>query len=365
MLVKTLTLAALGLALGSTSALPTSKTEKRNTNSGSYITEAPLSDGYPNYTPDQLQQLYLHAGGSLSNSTPPANVSDFAVTFFTAVAHLEYMEAVLFRDFLSNVTNCVPGFEIPSGLPFSKDYIVEAFTKIQAQEELHHLTANGVVKAFGPTGQGITGCTRYNFPIWDFASGIEFFDAITSNVYGGLGAGAEGLGINNDTGLIRPIVATATQEGTQGGFFKLLKNKGLPPSDVPFETVSNLPITWSAFSQIVDPTSCANYTNVQTTVFAPLTAVDSTTYTIPASSYKNGTDYYLTFINQLNTPFSVPATVDSSSGSDITLHGDWLYDEHLLNGLTIVLLTTSAGPFADVDAASAAATHGPVFRIIN
>jgi len=330
--------------------------------------EASFNNGFPKPSAQQLLAIEEIAGGTLTNSTPPANASSFAETFFTVVAHGEGMESFFFRDFAWNITNGVKGYEVPHG--FHKDEVIDNFARIQAIEQLHTINANNILNKF--FNFTITPCTRYNFPVHDFQSGLQFAETLTGNVFGALGFGALNLGINGDTGFIRAVVATATEEGEQQGYFRTLQHK--PASGQPFTGLSNAVVTVSAFSHIADLTSCPDIGRIPIKPLPPLTPIDTfetvdktIRYTIDASIYNSGTNYFIAIMNSLNVPVVVPTTFVSNTNGVVTLSAEWPYTEHLLNEFSTIILTNTNVGLTSIDAVTATgvAVAGPAFVVLN
>lgn len=86
-------------------------------------------DGFPSPSPQQLLGTQQRAHGTLSNSTPPAEVSPDTITSLQVIAAQEQFEAAFFQQLLTNVTNNVTGFRIADD---SREFTVRALTAIVA-----------------------------------------------------------------------------------------------------------------------------------------------------------------------------------------------------------------------------------------
>jgi hypothetical protein len=71
------------------------------------------------------------------------------------------------------------------------------------------------------------------------------------------------------------------------------------------------------------------------------------------------------YINQQNLPIVQPITIDSVVGGTITAEALFPYDQNQMNGLTILSLTNSTGPFLSAQAVANATVFGPAFIIVN
>ena len=78
-----------------------------------------------------------------------------------------------------------------------------------------------------------------------------------------------------------------------------------------------------------------------------------------------GSDLNLVYINQQNVPVVEKLQNPASSNGMTTFEALFPYDQFEMNGLTIAVLTNSAGPFADVDAVAAATVAGPALIEVN
>jgi hypothetical protein len=82
-----------------------------------------------------------------------------------------------FTSLLNNITEHVPGFEIGTGAV--RSVIINALTAVQAQEELHAIGVNAILKTAGRTP--VQPC-EYIFPVDDFESSIAGASAFTDIV---------------------------------------------------------------------------------------------------------------------------------------------------------------------------------------
>ncbi|EJU03456.1 hypothetical protein DACRYDRAFT_105618 [Dacryopinax primogenitus] len=339
--------------------------QPRDTNSSDPL---PFPDGFPNPSDAQLQQIFIDAHGTLSNSTPPANISAQGLVNLRLLDFAERIEAVYFEEFLSNVTTGVAGYELPSWVDYN--YFVNFLNVTQHVEELHNLDAVTALAHFNQTA--IQPCTTYNFPVSNFNESVTLAMTFTSNVFGLLGEIAQIFAQNGDVGLTRHIVQIVANEGEQNGFFRYLLGK--VPDELPFTTVSTREFSFTALQGFVDPTSCPNIDIIAADLktFDALTLLDTPEaktetirFAVASDKYVNGTNYSVVYTNQLNVPVVEPATYVSADNTSVTLSATFPYDAQLLNGLTIAAVVNGSGPFADVDAVAAAAIWAPAFIVVN
>lgn len=351
-LISTLALA------GSTLALPTKR--------GVVETPFPFDDGFPNPSPEQLAEIQLAAHGTLSNGTGPQLISMEGVTNLRLINFNERTESVFFQELVYNITENVPGFEVPAHV--DRQYLLDFLTIVTKTEELHNLNAVKSLARFNATG--VEPCTRYNFPVSTLTEAITLASTFTSNVFGVLGDVATVFAKNGDTGLVRGILQSATAEGEQNGFYRYLLGK--TPQQLPFTTVSHRDFAFSALHSFVDVSSCPNLDVIDLKVFESISVVnppgaaDTTVqYNLAKEKWVEDTPYYAVYLNQGNRPVTLPVTLVAAGDDVVTVEAAFPYTEHLLNGLTIVSVTDQPGPFANVDEVAGNATWAPGFIMVN
>ncbi|EJU03455.1 hypothetical protein DACRYDRAFT_21046 [Dacryopinax primogenitus] len=363
-----LTAATIGLAALSASAAPATRDYSAPNSGSSSGSPFPFADGFPTPSPEQLQEIFVEAHGTLSNATPPANISAQGLVNLRLIDFAERIESVYFEEFLANVTNHVPGYEVPSWVDY--DYLVNFLTVTQHVEELHNLNAVNALAHFNQTA--IEPCTRYNFPVSTFEEAVTLAMTFTSNVFGVLGDVVTLFAENGDAGLTRGVVAAVANEGEQNGFFRYLL--GRVPDELPFTTASNRDFAFTALQGFVDPTSCPNIDIIAadlktfekvTFIDTPIAKTEDVRLSLAKDKYESGKAYNVVYVNQLNNPVVVPATYVCADDTTVTIEATFPFDEHLMNGLTIASVTDQAGPFANVDAVAAAAIWAPAFVVVN
>lgn len=93
----------------------------------------PLSDGFPNPSPEQLAMIETTAGGTLPNGPLPTTLQPEGATALKLIALNELFEVAFFTELLENITTNVPGYEL-SG--YDANYVIAAITAVQAVRKL-------------------------------------------------------------------------------------------------------------------------------------------------------------------------------------------------------------------------------------
>jgi hypothetical protein len=329
----------------------------------------PLSNGFPNIAnpSPQLTAIEIAAQGTLPNAPPPASVTQDTLTSLELIAFNEIFEVAFFTSLIYNITNNVPGYSI--GGEGVRDFVLNALTAVQAQEELHALNANGALAHFGASP--IQPC-QYKFPVSTFDDAIALASTFTDVVLGTLQDVQSKLATDGDSGLIRGIGSVIGQEGEQNGYYRTLLNK--IPSALPFLTTSTREFAFSALNQnFVVPGSCPNVGEISLPIFAPLTVVTSDVqaktqnlqFQFTTTSPTSYSGLSLVYINQQNLPVVEPLLNPTQSGNTISFSAAFPYDQFEMNGLTIAAVVNGSGPFASADAVAAATIAGPGLIEIN
>lgn len=375
----------------------------------------PLANGFPNIAnpSDQLNQIQQDARGTLPKAAPnapaPATPQPDSLTSLGFIAFNELFEVAFFTELFNNVTTGASGFREGDLLGQDKAKILSILKIVIAQEELHELNANGAFQKF--TGQMIQPC-QYNFPVSNFNQSISLASTFTDVVLGTLPDIQTLFANANDNALIRGVGSVIGQEGEQNGFYRDILGKN--PSALPFLTASARDFAFSAIVQnFVVPGSCSSSLDILQrgglTIFDILTVVNPPTAPTNqkvmfrlknfsqkmefsgeaaadvVSSHENSTtaphqqpdNLFLTYINQLNAPISVPIedakkinnddhNNDDEDYSSITIQfsANFPGADNLMNGLTIAAVTKGKD-FVDVGAVANNTLFGPGLIEIN
>ncbi|KAJ4288606.1 hypothetical protein N0V90_011843 [Kalmusia sp. IMI 367209] len=303
---------------------------------GTGVFSFPLPDGFPNPSPDQINDIQIRAHGNLPNTPLPTNLSPEGITNFKLIAFNELFEVAFFYELVQNITNDVQGYAFGG----QKDKILEDLQVIVAVEELHALSP-----------------CKYSFPVTDYDSAIALAATFTDIVLGTLQDVNQIFSQNGDNAPVRLVSSVIGNEGEQEGLFRVIQEKTTPAQ--PFLTTSVRDFAFTAIQGFVVPGSCPNIDTIPLTTFKPLNVL--TQNILPKTqtlefSFEVG-DYTgdlnalsLVLVNALNTP--IVETLDNLQNENgvVTFTAGFPFDQYLLHGLTIAAVTNSAGPFADADA---------------
>ncbi|KAK3110590.1 hypothetical protein LTR53_014964 [Teratosphaeriaceae sp. CCFEE 6253] len=332
----------------------------------------PLANGFPDLSPEALRQVEELAQGTLPDGPPVSHLQDGSVTVFELIAFNELFEVAFFSSLLANVTSGAYGFGIDSSI--LKDQVVAALTAVLAQEELHNLGANGILKNAGQ--DQIQPC-EYVFPTASFDDAIALARTFTDVVLGTLQAGQFGLASDGDVGFVPLLGAVQGQEGEQNGFYRNLL--GLIPSAAPFLTRSEPQFAFSALNQnfVVNGT-CHGPANDKLFATLPVFGVlnvesknislEDQTLTFSVSTPSSESDvaaWKVTYINQQNVPVTESISNVHKSGDVATFDAYFPAKTNLNNALTIAAVTYGADSFASTADVAKATLFGPGLIEIN
>lgn len=232
---------------------------------------------------------------------------------------------------------------------------------------MHAISANAALKAANVPP--IKPCS-YHFPVTNFDEGIKFVYKFTDLVLGVLQDAIVFFGKGGDPKLARLIASIIGQEGEQAGWYRAVQHK--VPSELSFLTFAEPSFAASLIVQhYALPGSCPNVGEIPLPIYKPLKIVTqpaAKTMPIKVALESNGTlpnPMWLTYINQQNLPIVEPLKVLSQEGSKTVVQALFPYDEHMMNGLTVALVTNSGGPFSSASAAGDTAVFGPGLIEVN
>jgi len=317
-----------------------------------------LSNGFiPNPTAAQVKAIELQAHGTIPNIALPAKIADETATVFQLIAANEIFETSFFTSLINNITNKVPGYTDAT----QND--IDAITAIQAQEEIHALAANAILKTAGR--QTIDAC-QYHYPTTDLKSALAFAATFTDVVLGTLQTALTAFATDGDSEFSQVIGAVIGQEGAQTGYFR--QANGHIPSETPFLTVAGPSFALSALSQLVIVPGSCKQTIAGVPVLPALTVSPAPTGTQTIRFTYAGQDadnVSLAYLNQQNVPLVYPITKVDKSNNQVTFTTTFQYDDNLLNGLTIAAIVKGNGPFKTAADVANAAIAGPALIELN
>ncbi|KAB5513278.1 hypothetical protein GE09DRAFT_1046995 [Coniochaeta sp. 2T2.1] len=331
----------------------------------------PTDNGFPNPNAQQLLDIERIASGRLSNAPPPDKLEPSTLVAFQLIAYNEQVETAYFKSLINNITTNVPGFELDNKA--KKAELLDTLKIIQAQEELHALTARGILQHFGAF---VPEPCQYAFPTTDIRGAIALIQTVTSFVMGTLQDAEQLMAKNGDDGPVRSIASVIGQEGEQNGYFRTLL--GRVPSEKPFMTTSLAAYAWSALQGFTVPGTCPfPLTNIALPIFKPLSVLGGDvgahdqllTFTADltdAAKYVggNGSGLFVTYLTGQQLPISEPVQNVRWNGKQATFEAFFPYTENIMDGLTVAGLTTASN-FAGPDDMPAATVAAPALIQVN
>jgi hypothetical protein len=340
----------------------------------------PLTNGFPtiNFSSESYTALLATAHGSGPKSRPPPTLSPASLPSLQLLAFHHLYSVAFYTSLLHNLTTNSSPYFIPSATTHAT--LVAALTSIQAQEQLHFLTSNGALKVYDG-GKGVAPC-KYRFSSTDLGSALQLAERFTDLVVGTLQAVQTGFGESGDSGLIGIVGSMGGTKAGQNGFLRALRSAGsgegegeevLIPSALPFPTGGATAWLYSWLMQnVVVPGSCLPG-EVDLPVFqelrlvgpTPRSAVNATLgFEIEESVVGNGNNgaegLFIVYVNSQNEPVVVEAEFEvASSGGWRARNASFPAGGYLMSGLTIAVLSRSAGPFTSLEAVVNATLAGP------
>ena len=321
------------------------------------------------------------------NAKPPPPSEDSLISL-GFIAFNELFEVAFFTELLQNITTSKLGY---SNID-NKEEVIRVLKVVQAQEELHELNANSAFNAF--TGNTIQPC-KYDFPVDNFHDAIALASTFTDVVLSTLPDIQTIFALQNDTGLIRGVGSVIGQEGEQNGFYHQIL--GQVPNQLPFLTAGARDFAFNAILQsFVVPDSCPNVDLLIASKNGKgvgLRTIDTLTVDTDPSEFSIDKDiqaefsasttnvglgnnflvqntnsgFYLTYINQQNSPFSVKVQEMTGEAGPIKFTASFPGKTNFLNGLTIAAVTRSdfTGKQMSADDVATDALFGPALIEVN
>lgn len=327
----------------------------------------PLDNGFPNVMvpSPELSAIQAQARGTLPNGPLPATLSDASATTLQLLAFNEMFEVAYFTSLLKNVTS--GEYDVGSGAV--KDFIIQSFAAIQAQEEVHAIGVNAILANANRT---TTQPCEYKFPATDFDTAIATATLFGDLVLGTLQAAQSTFATTGDDGIVGLFGAAMGQEGEQQGYYRITGGK--IPSALPFLTGGSGAFAFSALNQLfVVPGTCGNLDAINIPIFEPLTIVTPPTAADCDITYSYAVDPSITdssglrlvLINQQNIPIVQKLENLTVEGNTVTFTSPFPYTNATLNGLTIAAVTNGQTSFTGPDEVAAATVWGPGLIIVD
>ena len=361
------------MATGTGSSMPMSTGSAGGFNASDF--KFPLGNGFPNIKnpSSQLNKIEQQAHGTLPNGTAPPPPKSNSLTSLGFIAFNELFEVAFFTELISNITHNVAGYDQIS----NREEVLATLKVVLAQEELHELNANGAFNKF--TGKTIEPC-QYKFPVDNFYDAIALASKFTDVVLSTLPDIQTVFADDGDNELIRGVGSVIGQEGEQNGFYREILGK--TPSALPFLTAGARDFAFNAILQnFVVPNTCPSLDLLEPPLkeFGILNVLSTDLSSAEDSqakfsfqtinpghthSFVKQTGMYLTYINQQNTPVSVPLEDEKFTGNAVEFTALFPGKTHDFNGLTIAVIT-QGNVFTDVDDVADKTIFGPGLIEIN
>ncbi|KAI9666815.1 MAG: hypothetical protein M1831_001591 [Alyxoria varia] len=323
----------------------------------------------------KLAEIAKQAGGSLSNGPPPSAdlASPEAITNFQLVAFNELFETAFFTELIANITTNKPGYAI-GGRGYrgkSKKVLLEILERVQAQEVLHTLNANGALKALG--SEQIQPC-KYKFPVSNLEESITFAATFTNVVLGTLQDIQQVFAQNpKQSAFVRGVGSTLGQEGEQEGFYNAIRGKF--PSSSPFLTTSVRDFAFTAINSNIVPGSCPNKDIIKLKEFKPLTLVTPQKKISPKTKelefswpavQKPSSIVYISGGSNVPTVVDFEVNKKKSDKKTTFVTASFPFDvtDGFVEGLTIAAATKSKGPFKNAGEVSKDTIFGPATILV-
>ncbi|KAF2762041.1 hypothetical protein EJ05DRAFT_195051 [Pseudovirgaria hyperparasitica] len=322
----------------------------------------PLSNGFPSPSNDAIATIQKQAGGPLPNTPLPTELSDGVVTSLQLIAANEIFEVAYFTELYHNITENVPGYEATEE---DRYFVTQAIRRIRAQEELHALGANAILKN---AGKPTVGACEYNFPVNSFQSAIKLANTFTDVVLGVLPAVQYLAGTNGGAqgpALIPLIGSIEEQEAQQTGWFRTLRGK--LPSAAPFLSPTTPEFALSAVLQfIVNGTCPPEYAAVTSAVksFPPLNVVKAPSEDVQTAYYSvDGTiasGNVLAYITGQSLPVVVAIENAKTEDGKTTFSAAFpAIAQSFSDGLTVAAVVSSNQTFANATQVAQNTVFGP------
>lgn len=324
-----------------------------------------LPDGFPNPSPEQIQQIQEQAHGTLPNTPLPSDLSEDGITNFKLIAFNEIFEVAFFYELVQNITNNVDGFTFGN----DKDKVLEDLNVILAVEQLHALGANAILQ--NNKADPIKPC-KYNFPVSDFKSAIALAATFTDVVLGTLQDVNDIFAQGSENGPVRLISSVIGNEGQQEGLFRVIQKKTTPAQ--PFLTTSTRDFAFTAIQGFVVPGSCPNIDTIPLKTFKPLNVltenIEPKDQEIKFSFDISHEDVdvnslSLVLLNAQNKPIVKKLEGIDTKNGVVTFTAEFPFEEFLLHGLTIAAVTHSAESFDNADEVAKQTIFGPGLIEVN
>ena len=212
---------------------------------------------------------------------------------------------------------------------------------------------------------------NYSFSVFNLDEAVRFASTFISVALETAQDIAQRFTKNGDVDLMRGIASVIDQEREQERFYQMLQEK--IPNELLFLTTSVQDFVFTAIQRFIIPGSCSDQQYIDLQTFKSLDLLSTPaaeTATVKFSYelhpvYSQNQTLSAVYINQQNLPIVEPIMIDSVEGRIVTAKALFPYNQNDMNGLTILSLTNSTGPFQNAEAVANATVFRPAFIIVN
>ncbi|KAG8526641.1 uncharacterized protein KY384_008070 [Bacidia gigantensis] len=324
----------------------------------------PLPDGFPNPSADQVVAIQQKAGGSLPGGPLPASLQPNGVTALKLIALNEIFEVAYFTSLLYNITHEVAGYGPDVYKPVLKQFLVDTFTAVVNQEELHAVATNAALKNAGQTQ--IQPC-KFQFPVTDFDAAIALAATFTDVVFATVPQAqaiftADG---GDESGLVPLFSSVIGQEGEQNGVYRSLQKK--VPSSAPFLTGGAPDFAFTALQGFILPNSCPQpLSDIPLKTFGKLDVVSTPEaknstieFAVPAGPSIDVSANAIVYLSGQNLPLTVPISDITYANGEAHFKAAFPFEAGFAKGLTIAALVKGTGNFKTAGEVVKVAVNGP------
>jgi hypothetical protein len=356
--------------------------------SGQVAFKFPLSNGFPNIKnpSPELRAIEEAAVGILPNAPLSKHLAPADVTSFQLIGFAELFQVAYYTSLYNNITQNVPGYEVPAQI---KPFFLSVLEKTIAQEELHALSANAVLKA---AGQEIIQPCQYVFPFDNFFAALDFATIFSDVVIGTYQTFQNTLAVNGDSnyiaylasimgsskyllhlGELRRLMTDHDPAAERNGYFRSLL--GANPAKLHFLSISTGPWAYAALTHhVIVKDSCPNANIINVPTYGDLFLTNSSpnvslTATELAFAFINNgkkpSDLRLVYTNAQNVPIANKLENVKTTGNFVTFTVPFDYNSTIMSGMTMCWVVSKSGDLSSANGVTAASLFGPAILNIN
>ncbi|KAI5207177.1 hypothetical protein AUEXF2481DRAFT_82691 [Aureobasidium subglaciale EXF-2481] len=337
--------------------------------SGQVAFKFPLSNGFPNIkNPSaELRAIEEAAVGILPNAPLSKHLASADVTNFQLIGFAQLFQVAYYTSLYNNITQNVPGYDVPAQI---KPFFISVLEKTIAQEELHLLSANAILRA---AGQEIIQPCRYVFPFDNFFAALDFATIFSDVIIGTYQTFQTTLALNGDSNDIALLGSIMGSTAERNGYLRSLL--GANPAELPFLSISTGPWAYAALTHhVIVKDSCPNANIINVPSYGDLFLTNSspnvslTTTELAFAFINNGkkpADLRLVYTNAQNVPIAKKLENVKTTGNFVSFTVPFDYSSTIMSGMTMCWVASTSGDFSSANGVTAASLFGPAILNIN